>query len=62
VFYAKRDTSGELIDRLKFEMPHPINRNAVAAVSEAYRVAQRDFGARLSAINSSEEGAAKHKP
>ena|ERR1700722_6359175 len=50
-FYAVRDTAQELINRLDYEMPIPITRDNVAAISREWRDRRRQLGEEMRTIN-----------
>jgi hypothetical protein len=54
-FYSVRDTASQLALRLDHEMPIPITRENVAAISSEWRQRREELGNRMLAINSSSE-------
>ena len=49
--YAVRDTANGLANRLEFEMPIPVLRENVAAISLEWRTQREKLGARMAAIH-----------
>jgi hypothetical protein len=51
--YSVRDTAKQLIARLNYEMPIPVTRDDVAAISEEWRRRRAELGDKMAAIHGS---------
>ena len=51
--YSVRDTANQLVTRLNYEIPIPITRDNVAAISEEWRRRRSELGDRMAAIHES---------
>lgn len=53
--YARRDIAAGLLNRLRYEMPDPITKDSVAAISKDFRQQRDMLGLRMKTINADSE-------